>query len=100
MTYDEEVKKILLRMFQGAKVNWKKNIIVLPDKVLEKAVFQLKAFNNKPGRPSRRLKGIGDYCVKAGLCKGIEMKPPELFLLEDHKRLHRIAKREAKLKQI
>jgi len=96
MTYDEEVKKILLKMFQSTKARWKKNIIILPDKVLERTLSQLKALDNRPGMPLRRLNGIGDYCVEAGLCKGIEMRPPELFLIEDHKRLRRRKEASAK----
>ena len=40
----KEPRSILLKMYQGIKINWKKQISVLPDKVLDQALAQLEEY--------------------------------------------------------
>ena len=100
MTSDELIKKITEKIFRSYYVplypkdkpisemtSTEQGMYKETLNITTMAFFGLKSLENEPGRPSRRLKGIGDYCVEAGLCKGIEMRASELFLIEDHKRL-------------
>ena len=70
MIRDEKKREIILQMFQGSEVDWKKQIMWLPDKVLDQALSKLQALMED--------KLLYNYGYNKGYADGLKALKPKI----------------------